>query len=479
MSFFSRKREGPEQEAKRRINAPKVVAVSFLAAIFLGSLLLKLPFATSSEWKSEENRSSLPYIDALFTATSATCVTGLIVKDTGRDFSLFGQLVILFLIQVGGLGIMTMSTFFLLLFGRKISLRDSVTVRTSLGGKNVRSTAELIKHALLLTFSIELVGAAILFWRFHCGTDALALGKGAYHAIFHSVSAFCNAGFSLYNTSLRGKEWLVVITMAVLVICGGCGFLVVYNILNLRFWKKDRLARGRLSLQSRVVLWATGILLAVGFVSFLIVEWNGGMSGQRLPRRLLNSFFCAVTPRTAGFNTIKYNGMSSSGLLLTTFLMFIGASPGSTGGGIKTCTFVVLLATSYAIIRGERSVVLFKRTIPNRVVQEAIAVALISLIFVSAAAVALSVSERGVGGAGEWPECQSGFATRTVFEVFSAFGTVGLTTGITPYLSLAGKIIIIVTMFVGRIGPLALALIVAGREIRPSVEYAEEAVMIG
>ncbi len=476
MSFFWRKREGPGQDRRRRINPPKVVAVSFLTAIFLGSLLLKLPFATSSEWKSEESRRSLSYIDALFTATSATCVTGLIVKDTGKDFSLFGQLVILLLIQMGGLGIMTMSTFFLLLFGRKISLRDSITVRTSLGKKGVRSTAHLVKYALFLTFGAELLGAAILFWRFHCGADAFAAGKAFYHAIFHAVSAFCNAGFSLYSTSLMGKEWLVVVTMAFLVICGGWGFLVVYNIGNLRFWKKDKLARGRLTLQSRIVLWATGILLALGFVSFLILEWNQGMAAQRFPQRLLNSFFCAVTPRTAGFNTIEYNRMSSPGLLLSMFLMFIGASPGSTGGGIKTCTFVVLLVTSYAIIRGHKSVVFFKRTIPNRVVQEAIAVALISLLFVSVAAVALTASVRATEA---WPACDSGLAARTVFEVFSAFGTVGLTTGITPHLSFAGKMVVILTMFVGRIGPLALALIVAGREVRPSVEYAEEAVMIG
>jgi len=472
MSFFWRKREGSEQEGKRRINPPKVVAVSFLTAILLGSLLLELPFATSSG-------KSLRYIDALFTATSATCVTGLIVKDTGKDFSLFGQLIILFLIQMGGLGIMTMSTFFLLLFGRKISLRDSVTVRTSLGGKDVRKTAQLVKHALLLTFSVELVGAAILFWRFHWGADRLAVGKAAYHALFHAISAFCNAGFSLYTTSLMGKEWLVVITMALLVICGGWGFLVVYNIGNLRFWKKDKLARGRLSLQSRMVLWATGSLLALGFVSFLIFEWNGVMGGQHFPQRLLNSFFCAVTPRTAGFNTVKYNELSSPGLLVSMFLMFIGASPGSTGGGIKTCTFVVLLVTSYAIIRGQKSVVFFKRTVPTRVVQEAIAVALISLIFVCVAAVALSVSERGNPQVADWPACRSGFAARTSFQVFSAFGTVGLSTGITPYLSTVGRMIVIATMFVGRIGPLALALVVAGREIRPSVEYPEEAVMIG
>jgi trk system potassium uptake protein TrkH len=476
MRLFRRKKEGQDQHSKRRVNPPKLVAVSFLTAILVGSILLSLPFATSSEWRTKQSRKGLTYIDALFTSTSATCVTGLIVKDTGRDFSTFGKVVILLLIQMGGLGIMTMSTFFLLLFGRRISLRDSITVRTSLGGKDVRRTTDLIKHALFLTLGAELIGAAILFWRFRCGPDQFAAGKAACHAIFHSISAFCNAGFSLYNTSLIGKEWLIVVTMALLVICGGWGFLVVYNIGNLRFWKRDKLLRGRLSLQSKIVLAATAGLLALGFVAFLALEWKQGMSRQHFSRRLLNGFFCAVTPRTAGFNTIPYNEMSSPGLLLTMFLMFIGASPGSTGGGIKTCTFVVLLATSYAIMRGKENVALFRRTVPNRVVQEAIAVALISLLFVCIVAVALATSERAAQG---WPAAQGGYLARTTFEVFSAFGTVGLSTGITPYLSLLGKIIVIITMFVGRIGPLALALIVAGRETRPSVAYPEEAVMIG
>jgi len=477
MSFFFKKRDGLGKEGRRRISPPKVVAVSFLSAILIGSLLLVLPFATSSTSKEQPGSKGLSYIDALFTATSATCVTGLIVKKTGEDFSLFGQLVILLLIQAGGLGIMTMSTFFLLLFGRKITLRDSMTMRTSLGEKGVKSTGGLIKYALLLTFTLEFIGAVILFWRFHWGPKPMGLGKAIYHAIFHAISAFCNAGFSLYNTSLMGKEWPVVMTVAVLVILGGCGFIVLYNIRNLRFWRKDKVARGRLSLQSRAVLWATGTLLALGFVLFLTLEWNTeGMAEQPLPRRLMHSLFCSVTPRTAGFNTISYSKMSSPGLLLSMLFMFIGASPGSTGGGIKTCTFVVLLATSYAIIRGKNNVVLFNRTVPNRIVQEAIAVALVSLLFVSVAAVALSISESGAGG---WPSSEGGFVARTVFEAMSAFGTVGLTTGITPFLSLAGKIIITVTMFVGRIGPLALALVVAGREVTPSVEYPEEPVMIG
>jgi trk system potassium uptake protein TrkH len=477
MSFFFKRRDGSGNEGKRRISPPKVVAVSFLSAILVGSLLLVLPFSASRTYKEQSGARGMSYMDALFTATSATCVTGLIVKDTGKDFSPFGQLVILMLIQAGGLGIMTMSTFFLLLFGRRITLRDSVTVRTSLGERGMGSTTALIKYALMMTFTLEFLGTVILFWRLHWGANALGFGKAIYHAIFHAVSAFCNAGFSLYTTSLVGKEWPVVMTIAVLIILGGLGFIVLYNILNLRFWKKNKLVRGRLTLQSRVVLWATGIFVAAGCVAFLIFEWSTeGMAGQPFLKRLMHSFFCSVTPRTAGFNTIPYREMSRPGLLLTVLLMFIGGSPGSTAGGIKTCTFVVLLATAYAIVRGQRNVVVFKRTIPTRVVQEATAVVLIALLFVFAAAMALSVSERVPE---VWPSAKSGFALRTTFEVMSAFGTVGLSTGITPHLSLAGKVIITITMFVGRIGPLALALVVAGREAVPSVEYPEEGVMIG
>ncbi len=475
MSFFLKKRRGSPPEALRRINPPKVVAVSFLAVILLGSLLLELPFATSAQYKEQSGRKTLPYIDALFTATSATCVTGLVVKDTGKDFSLFGQIVILFLIQVGGLGIMTLSTFFLLLFGRRVSLRDFITVRASFGERGVRSTTELIKYVLLLTFSVELAGAAVLFWRFHSG-EGLGLEKAAYYGIFHSVAAFCNAGFSLYSANLAGKEWPVVLTIAILLILGGLGFVVLYNILNLRFWKKDMVARGRLSLQSKVVLASTAALIALGFFLFLALEWNQAMRGQPVGERLVNSFFCAVTPRTAGFNTIDYGDMSSPGLLLTIFLMFIGASPGSTGGGIKTCTFVVLLVTAYAIIRGQRNVVLFRRTIPHRVVDEAIAVALVSFLFVFAVVMVLTISETALE---EWPYGGSRSVVRSAFEVVSAFGTVGLSTGITPYLSVVGKGILVLTMFAGRVGPLTLALVVGGREPAPPVEYPEEATMIG
>lgn len=477
MSLFFKKRGDAGLEGRKRISPPKVVAVSFLLAILIGSVLLVLPFAASATYKEHAKARGFSYIDALFTATSATCVTGLIVHDTGSDFSPFGQVVILLLIQAGGLGIMTMSTFFLLLFGRKITMRDSVTVRMSLGEKGVKTTASFIKYALLLTFSIELFGAIVLFWRFRWGAEHLGIGKAMYHAVFHAVSAFCNAGFSLYASSLMGKEWLVVLTVALLIVLGGCGFIVLYNILNRRLWKKDKLERGRLTLQSRVVLWATGLLLAVGLIAFLVLEWNTpGMCGETVPKRLMHSLFCSVTPRTAGFNTIDYSEMSRPGLLLTIFLMFVGGSPGSTAGGIKTCTLVVLLATAYAIIRGHKNVVVFNRTLPTRVVQEATAVVLIALLFVFISSEALSISERALE---LLPGFERGFPLRTAFEVMSAFGTVGLSTGITPFLSLAGKVIITITMFVGRIGPLALALVVAGREVTPSVEYPEEGLMIG
>ena len=477
MSLFFKKREDAGLEGRRRISPPKVVAVSFLLAILIGSLLLVLPFAASTTYKKQEKARGFSYMDALFTATSATCVTGLIVHDTGSDFSPFGQVVILLLIQAGGLGIMTMSTFFLLLFGRKITMRDSVTVRMSLGEKGVKTTASFIKYALMLTFGIEAFGVVVLLWRFHWGPDQLGFGKALYHAVFHSVSAFCNAGFSLYPNSLVGKDWLVVLTVALLIVLGGCGFIVLYNIVNLRLWKKDKLEKGRLTLQTRIVLWATVALIVVGGIAFFLLEWNTpGMAGDTVPKRLMHSLFCSVTPRTAGFNTIHYGEMSRPGLLLTMFLMFIGGSPGSTAGGIKTCTLVVLLATAYAIIRGQKNVVLFNRTLPTRVVQEATAVVLIAILFVFISSEALSISERALE---VMPGFESGFPLRTAFEVMSAFGTVGLTTGITPFLSLAGKVIITITMFVGRIGPLALALVVAGREVTPSVEYPEEGVMIG
>lgn len=459
---------------KRWINPPRIVFISFFVAILIGSALLSLP------WAVPNGKPSLKYIDALFTSASATCVTGLIVKDTPNDFSLFGQIVILSLIQIGGLGIMTMATFFLLLFGRRVTFKDTASVETSLGRSGFTNFRFFIKYVLLLTFSMEIIGALILFLRLSNSTsNNLTIGKTIYIAIFHSISAFCNAGFSLYSSSFIGynNDPVIILTIIALIIAGGLGFVVIYNLLRLKIWKKDRIERGRLSLHSKVVLTGTCILIFIGFISFLIFEWENTMADMPIGQKLLNSLFCSITPRTAGFNTVDYANISKPSTLITMFLMFIGASPGSTGGGIKTATFVVLLMTSWSMVKGSNSVSLFRRTIPMRVVQESIGILSLSIFVVIIMSVILSITERtsdfGYGTK------DIGSLTKIVFEVISAFGTVGLSTGITPLLSNLGKIVITFTMFIGRIGPLVAALAIAQREVPPEVSYPEERLIVG
>ena len=301
--------------------------------------------------------------------------------------------------------------------------------------------------------------------------------QSLYLAVFHSISGFCNAGFSLHSDSLAGynSDPTIILTMAGLIVCGGLGFLVLYNIRNFKFWQRDRVERGRLTLQSKVVLVYSGILLGVGLILFLFFEWNNSMGSMPMPTKLLNALFCSVTARTAGFNTVDYSGLSDASVLLTMSLMVIGASPGSTGGGIKTCTLAVLLATSYAIVKGKTNPVLFKRTISVRIVSEAIGVVSLAVMLILVMALALSIVEDGN------PEIGERFLQKVVFEVVSAFGTVGLSLGATPFLSVLGKLIISATMFVGRLGPVAIAIVIARREAetQPPVAYPEESVMIG
>jgi trk system potassium uptake protein len=478
LRVFSNKHDKYEQVAllpqRRWTNPSRIVFISFIVAILAGSALLTLPIS------APEGKPRVKYVDALFTSASATCVTGLIVKDTSKDFSLFGQIVIIVLIQAGGLGIMTMATFFLLLFGRKVSFRDTASVDNSLGRSGFSNFRHFMFYVLLVTFTIEALGTLILFSKIvNSPVNDYPFGKSLYVSAFHSISAFCNAGFSLYSDNLVrfNDDPVVVLTVAFLIIIGGIGFLVIYNFLNLRFWKKDRIERGRLSLHTKVVLFGTGILLAVGFFAFLIFEWNGTMKGMPFWQKSLNSFFCSVTPRTAGYNTIDYSQMSKPGILTTMFLMFIGASPASTGGGIKTATFVVLIVTSWSMIKGTNSVSIFRRSIPARIIQETVGVILLSTMVVMIMSVALSITEQ-YSDFGYGPD-DMGSIPKIVFEVISAFGTVGLSTGITPFLSDLGKILLTLTMFIGRIGPLVAALAIGQREIPPEVTYPEERIMVG
>jgi trk system potassium uptake protein TrkH len=416
----------------------------------------------------------LSLLDALFTATSATCVTGLTVVDTGSRFSPVGQAIILFLVQAGGLGLMTYAVFVAVLLGRRISFTDRMVIQDSLHHTPAAGLRRLVRHIVFFTLTTELVGAAALWLRFRRDFPS---GEALWQSAFHAVSAFCNAGFSLLPDSLmryRGDLHVNAVVSA-LVLVGGLGFLVG---MELREQGRRRLAGGsapRLSLHSRLVLLVSAVLLSGGTGAFLVLEWGNLLRDLSLGEKLLAAWFQSMTPRTAGFNTVDFARASSDTLFATIFLMFIGASPGSTGGGIKTTTLGLLVALLVARWRGRGRAILFHRSIPHAVMDRALLLSLLAWALVSGALMLLLVFEgRGVPHG----EDQPSFIALT-FEAVSAFATVGLSTGITPSLSPAGKLVLIVLMFVGRVGPLTLVLAVGRREERGRFRYAEENVMVG
>jgi trk system potassium uptake protein TrkH len=444
-----------------KINAPKIIAGSFLGIIALGAILLSLPISTVLE-------GSMPLIDAVFTSTSAVCVTGLSVVDVGTYFTTFGQIVLMFLMQIGGLGIMTLSTFFLILLGKRLQMRDLFVIESSVGQELVHGVKGLVRYILFSTLAIEFVGAVILSWRFFVCAH-LPIGKAIYYGIFHSVSAFNNAGLGLYADSLVQfqSDWIMVMTVAGLVVLGGLGFIVLLNLNTYRFWKKSIIERGRIRLQTKIVLTVSGVLLLIGTIAFMFLEWNNTLTGLTMKDKIVNSIFHSTTPRTAGFNTLSVGDMKLATLCFTMFLMFVGGSPGSTAGGIKTTTFMVLLANTYIIVRGKIDIHLFGRTVPKRVVQEATSVTAISIGLVFICAMVLLITETKFD------------FMKIGFEVISAFANVGLSTGITPNLNDLSKFMISMTMFIGRISPLTMALIVGKKTELPSVGYPTESVMIG
>jgi len=447
----------------KKLNPPQVVAISFLAAILIGTVLLCMPFAA----KSGER---MPVIDSLFTATSATCVTGLIVKETGTYFSWFGKSVILVLLQMGGLGIMTFSTLFAILLGRKLTIKEGVVIQRTMAGGRVQNLNALIKYILFITFGIELLGTACLAARWTKTMDWSA-GKVLVNSVFHAVSGFCNAGFSLFPGSFSAFEAdpYINVTMIALIMLGGIGFIVVMELPRIINRKPTR----SFSIQAKMAISISIGLILIGALLFFLIENDNTMAHLSFKNKIFGSIFQAVTTRTAGFNTLNITNLAPPTLCLFIFLMFIGASPGSTGGGIKTCTFGVLLAAGYSMFKNRDRISIFRRTIPKEVVRRALLVFFLGLGWIFIAVFLLTISEL------KESVYIDNFFLRSLFEITSAFGTVGLSTGITPTLSAAGKLIVILTMFVGRVGPLTLALAVAFQSERAVYKYPEEKVMIG
>ncbi|RMI01052.1 MAG: hypothetical protein D6681_11010 [Calditrichaeota bacterium] len=433
---------------------------SFAGIILLGTLLLMLPLSTTGP--------RLSFVDALFTATSATCVTGLIVVDTATAFTPFGQTVILILIQLGGLGIMTFSTFFLYLLGYRLSLGTREVLQETFTHRPTRHFWPLMKTVFLATISVEGIGALLLWLRFAAD---MPVGKALYMGIFHSVSAFCNAGFALFSDSFMGYQgdpFINLILMG-LIVLGGLGFVVIFDVI-----RHLRNPRRPISLHSRLVLWTSGSLIIGGALLIFILEFNNALKGLPWPTRLWGALFQSVTTRTAGFNTLDISSMTNATLFLMILLMIVGASPGSCGGGIKTTTFAVLLSLIRARFQNREEVDIFHRRMPTRVVSKAISISFFSLVLINLGTILLLITELAQIS----HQHSRGMFLELLFEVSSAFATVGLSTGVTGKLSATGRLIITALMYIGRLGPLTVALAVGSKE-QVHYKQAEEEVQVG
>ncbi|MBD3426962.1 MAG: hypothetical protein GF409_07025 [Candidatus Omnitrophica bacterium] len=442
-----------------RFTPPQLLILSFLGAILIGTVLLSLPAATYGPGR-------LSMVDSLFTATSATCVTGLVVKDTGGYFTTFGRWVIFALFQAGGLGIMTFSTLFAVLLGRRIGFKQTDIIRSTLDRHNILGLRKLVMYILSITLAFEAVGATSLFLRWKATTDWGTM-EIFEKAVFHSVSGFCNAGLSLFRDSFTRFESdpVINLTMMFLIFFGGIGFIVIMDLI--KFFSSKGVKR-RVSLQSKVALTVSAVLIIAGAVLLLLFEKDNLMRAMTWPERAWGAFFQSVTARTAGFNTLPIAKLATPSLIFIIFLMFVGASPGSTGGGIKTCTFAVIFSMVINMLKNKRRVMLFGRSIPRQVIREALVIFFLALVWVFGATMVLTYLQ---GGRGSF--------IKSLFEVTSAFGTVGLSTGITPGLNDLSKLCITATMFAGRVGPLTLALAVAFRERKDNFVFPEENLMVG
>jgi len=436
---------------------PSVVLVmGFAVLILIGTMLLILPVAT-------EDGTGLSFINALFTATSATCVTGLVVVDTGDTFSVFGEVVILMLIQIGGLGFMTFSTLFLLIMGKKISLKERLLLKESFNFSSMSGLVTIVKRVILFTVLVETIGGLILATRF---SFDIPFGQALYFGFFHAISNFNNAGFDLMgefrSLTMYVEDPIVTLTVSLLIISGGLGFIVIHELYEYRKTRK-------LSLHSKVVLSTTAILVVVSAIFVFMFEFNNAKTlGPLSPiGKGLAAIFQSVTPRSAGANTLSLADLTHPTLLLTIFLMVIGAGSGSTSSGIKVTTFAVLLATVWSQLRGKTDVVLFKRRIAIEVILKAFTLTVIYIMLVIGVTLILSITQSGYG-----------FIVY-LFEAASAVGTVGLSMGLTPDLTPIGRMLIILMMFIGRLGPLTIGFALSKKYKDEAVRYPKGDIMIG
>lgn len=442
---------------KKGLNPAQVLVLGFAAVIFVGGLLLNLPI-------SSIDGQSVGFVNAIFTATSAVCVTGLAVVDTGTHWTLFGKIVIMLLIQIGGLGFMTMATTVSFIMGRKISLRSRLVMQEAFNQSTVAGIVRLTQYVLLVTLTIEGIAALVLMTRF---IPLYGWANGIFYGIFHSVSAFCNAGFDLIggyrNLMPFVTDPIINFTIMALIISGGLGFGVITEVMAVRKFNK-------LSLHAKVVLSMTAALIIGGFILILLFEYNNPdtLGPLSWPQKMLAALFQSVTPRTAGFNTIDMAKYSISAQLITIILMFIGGSPGSTAGGIKTTTFGLIIAHVVSVIIGKEDTEVFKKRVSTEAINKALALFSVAMFIVLSVTMILSITETGHS------------FMDLIFETTSAFATVGLSLSVTPTLSIPGKLIIAFTMFAGRLGPMTLIMALATRQAKKSkYRYPEGKILVG
>ncbi len=439
----------------------------YLTMIALGAVLLTLPICRA------EGRDPISALDGVFTATSATCVTGLVVRSTGNDFSLVGQIVILLLIQLGGIGIMTVTTFITFGWTRRQGLRQRAVLTETLGTDEESNLGWVLRNVIGMTLLFE--GVAFLILTIRNLFDEPPL-QALWHALFHSISAFCNAGFSLFDDSLMRYQTdpIVNLTICALIICGGIGFPVMLDLR--RNWHGEWSERWRrLHLHTKLMLIGTAGLILCGTISFLILEWDATLAEMPFGRRFLVALFHSVTARTAGFNTVDVGLLTNATLFVTILLMMIGAGPCSTGGGFKVSTFMTLVVRAWATLRGFVHINVFKRTVPRETTDRAVVTAFLFAVVTVIGLTGLLVFEQS---AAPHPKSQ-GLFLDALFEVTSALGTVGLSTGMTTRLTNPGRIIIIVLMFVGRLGPISVVVAWSRGKQRQPVEMPTEEPLIG
>ncbi|AWK52440.1 Trk family potassium uptake protein [Clostridium beijerinckii] len=441
---------------KLKINAVQVLAIGFALVILIGGIILSLPISSA-------NGEYTNFLDSIFTSTSAVCVTGLVTVDTGTHWNIFGKIVIMLLIETGGLGFMSITIFIAILLGKKITLKDRLIMQEAMNAFNIQGLVKMVQYILGFTLSVQITGAILLATQF---IPQFGWKTGIFFSIFHSVSAFCNAGFDLFGDYASlinySSNAVVLLTIGGLIIIGGLGFIVSLEILN---YRKTR----RLSTHSKIVICITLVLLIFGAIFMFFVEYKNPetLANMNFRDKALNAFFASITPRTAGFNSISTDGMTIAGKLMTIILMFIGGASGSTAGGLKVTTFGVLVFTLISVLKGREDTEAFGRKFSRETVYKAFTLLSIAMMLVITVTIILTITE------------PDKLFINLLYEAVSAFGTVGLTAGVTQSIGTTSKVVLIITMYLGRVGALTVILAVLNKKKKSGIKYPEGKILIG